>query len=99
MRRMSTSDRVRFKKPWPRAVCIDDHAYLSADSKGRPRKPLPDERLHLSLTIGKVYKLRGEALGMWAILDDTGGVYLFPKSRFRLLRGQPGPGEKSRWNG
>lgn len=82
---------MRFKKPWPKAICVDDHAYIWVDSRGRPRKPLANERLLASLTIGKVYKLRGEDLGMWAILDDTRGVYLYPKNRFRLLRGQPKP--------
>jgi hypothetical protein len=84
--RRAALDAAVAEKPLPfRVVCIDDHAYLSADAGGNPRTPGPDERLTVSLTIGKVYEVVGERLGMYGIVDDTGGKYLFPKSRFRVL--------------
>jgi hypothetical protein len=75
---------TRFEKPRPRAICIDDHEYLG-DVDGCIGPPKPDARFVGSLTIGKVYEVRGEDLGMWAIEDDTGEVYLYPKTHFRLL--------------
>jgi hypothetical protein len=68
-----------------KVVCVDDHAYLSCDADGVPCAPPDDERLSCSLTIGKVYEVLAEDLGMYAIVDDTEGKYLFPKSRFRFL--------------
>ena len=76
---------VKFPKPWQRAVCIDNLAILGVDSEGKLTEPGPEDRYRVSLTIGRVYEIRGERLGMWAILDDTGDVYLFPKSNFRIL--------------
>ena len=72
-----------------KVVCVDDHAYLhlEEDEDGVVRNvpPRPDERLSCSLTIGKIYEVASERLGMWALIDDTGEPYLFPKSRFRVL--------------
>lgn len=76
---------VRFQKPYPRALCIDDHEYLGVDESGCLGAPKPGARFLVSLTVGKVYEVRGECMGMWAILDDTDEVYLFPKARFRML--------------
>jgi hypothetical protein len=78
-------DRVWFKKPYQRAVCIDNLAIFGVDSAGMLTQPGPNDRYRVSLTIGKVYEISGEDGAMWAILDDTGDVYLFPKSNFRLL--------------
>ena len=68
-----------------KVVCVSDKAYMSLDDSGNPQRPPEGERLSVSLTIGKVYEVLGEELGMYAIIDDTGGEYLFPKDRFRVL--------------
>lgn len=85
------ADRIGFTPPYPRAVCIDNLASLAADSEGKLREPGPGDRYLVSLTIGRVYEVRGKRLGMWAILDDTGDVYLFPKANFRFLRAEEPP--------
>ena len=74
-----------------KVVCVDDRAYILPpllDENGvviGVDRSRPDERLGCSLTIGKVYEVRSEHLGMWGLIDDTGEAYLFPKSRFRVV--------------
>ena len=71
---------ARFK-----VICVSDKAYLGFDAKGRPQAPGEHDRLSTSLTVGRVYVVVGEELGMYAIVDDTGEEYLFPKGRFQVL--------------
>jgi hypothetical protein len=66
-------------------VCVSNKAYLAFDSEGTPQAPDEDNKLSTSLTVGKVYEVVGEDLGMYAIVDDTGEEYLFPKNRFRRI--------------
>ncbi len=73
-----------------KVVCIDDHCYLfpvvdENDVVIGSGPPRPDDRFVGSLTIGKVYEVIRERLGMYAIVDDTGESYLYPKSRFRVV--------------
>jgi len=68
-----------------RVVCVSDKAYLAFDDEGNPRPVAKRDRLRVSLTIGKTYEVVGERLGMYAIIDDTGGRYLYPKDRFHTL--------------
>lgn len=77
----------KFSKPYPQAECIDDHTIFGVDESGLITPPGPNDRYLASLTIGKVYAILGEDrdTGMWRIRDDMGGLYLYPKNRFRLL--------------
>ena len=66
-------------------VCVSDRAYLDSDEHGL-RPATGDERLTGSLTVGKTYVVLGEDLGMYALVDDTGEEYLFPKDRFQRVQ-------------
>lgn len=68
-----------------KVVCVSDEAYLGSDEQGRVKAATGDERLTGSLTVGKTYLVLGEDLGMYALVDDTGEEYLFPKDRFRRV--------------
>lgn len=83
------------KAPKPlKVICVDDHAFifesreklLAARERRKAGREAPGDRLSISLTVGKTYTVKHERLGMYAIRDDTKGVYLFPKSMFRRVR-------------
>lgn len=75
-------------------ICVDDHAYifesreklLAAKERRKSGREAPSDRLSISLTVWKTYTVKRERLGMYAIRDDTNGVYLFPKALFRRVR-------------
>jgi hypothetical protein len=72
-----------------RVICIDDHALLGSisndDGSFTLCAPDPNERLLISLTIGKVYEVLAEEHGMYRIVDDTDDDYLFPIEMFRVI--------------
>lgn len=77
-----------------KVVCVDDHAnmfesregLLAARERRKSGREAPSDGLSISLTVGKTYTVKRERLGMYAIRDDTNGVYLFPKALFRRVR-------------
>jgi len=85
-----------------KVICVDDHAFifesrdelLAARKRRTAGREARGDRLSISLTVGKTYVVRRECLGMYAIRDDTNGVYLFPKSMCRRVRAKR-PGRRA----
>jgi hypothetical protein len=62
-----------------RVVCVSDRAYIDAPGA------VPGDSLSVLLTVGKVYEVVGEQMGMYSIRANGGFVVLVPKSRFQPI--------------
>ena len=69
------------------AVCLSDRAYIGEGPDGCVAAPGPGDRLDLLTTIGKRYRILGERLGMYIVVNNMGTTSLHPKSYFQRLDG------------
>lgn len=65
------------------AICLSNQAIIGMGEKGELVAAGPDDRNSLLLTVGRRYKILGERLGMYIVVDDTGSTSLHPKPHFR----------------
>lgn len=65
------------------AVCVNDQAVVAANDRGEVVAAGPGDRHSLLLTVGKTYKILGEKLGMYIVVNNMGTTSLHPKPDFQ----------------
>ena len=72
------------------AICLGNQAYVASDARGRAVPPGPGDTLDLLITIGKTYKILGERLGMYVVVNNMESTSLHPKGQFQRTVGASG---------
>lgn len=67
------------------ALCVSDRAYMAEGPDGTVVAPGPGDDLSLLTTVGKRYRILGEKLGMYIVVNNMGSTSLHPKPYFQRV--------------